>query len=75
MKKNNIPDDKIKTPKKKRGKNPRFRSLDKDDLESTLFLTLLKKDGEDKGYCLLCDFNQESHKSNHKRHFLQITKI
>ena len=74
-KKKNSPHDKINTPKKKKGRLERFRSLDKDDLESTLFFTHVKNDGKDNGYCILCDFNQESHKSNHKSHFLQITKI
>ena len=37
VKKKNRPDDKINTPKKKKGSLERFRSLDKDDLESTIF--------------------------------------
>lgn len=69
LKQKNRPHDKINTPKKKKGRIERFRPLDKDELESTIFFTRFKKDGEDKGYCLLCDFNQESQKFKHRRHF------
>ena len=74
LKQKNRPHDNINTPKKNKGMLERFKSLDKDELESNIFFTLFKKDGEDTGYCLLCDFNQESHKSNHKRHFYKSPK-
>ena len=69
MKKKNRPYDKRNTPKKKKGKIEILKSWNKNDLEPNLFFTHIKDDGKDRGYCLLCDFNQESHKSNHRRNF------
>ena len=57
MKKKNRIDDKRNT-RNKKGNIERFSSLNKNNLESTLFFTLIKCNVKDRVYCLLCDFNQ-----------------